>query len=247
MRRLFLQQAESSGVLCMPDHSLDGTLSHEILSALADGQAQPAEAARATRAWRQDADVRRTWHAYHLIGEAMRAPDLAPASDSAAFLQRLRTRLADEPVVLAPHAAPVVGVDEAVSMSAGAAAAQNPAQALKRRMWAGPFAVAASFALIVGVLTANLGGVGSAGDGSQWARSGVGWSEGAVSVGGTATALGPDASFAAARARGQAWQSLDPVLEQAMTVQRPQPNPPDTFSGAAGVVRVSERVGESGR
>ena len=73
------------------------------LSAAADGDADAV--APACRAWEQDADARATWHAYHLIGDVLRSSELASeAGRDQAFLQRLRSRLADEPVVLAPPA-----------------------------------------------------------------------------------------------------------------------------------------------
>ncbi len=101
------------------------------LSALADGEAQAADPACA--GWRDDAEARRTWHAYQLIGDVMRSDDLArPASRDAAFLAGLRERLAAEPVVLAP--APV------------------PAPAGRRQHWLLPAAAAAGFAVVAGVL-----------------------------------------------------------------------------------------------
>lgn len=70
------------------------------LSAMADGQADATERARCLESWSARADVRERWHAYQLIGDAMRSDDLArdPAGD-AAFLRALRTRLADDRVV----------------------------------------------------------------------------------------------------------------------------------------------------
>lgn len=217
----------------MSERSSDATLSREILSALADGQANPDEVARACGAWRHQPEVRATWHAYHLIGEAMRSPDQAASSDGAAFLERIRARLADEPVVLAPQTAgrQASDVDGLVAASAGS-------QPLKRRMWAGPMAVAASFAVIVGVLTANLGGPAARPEGEQLARSGVGWSEGSVDSTGVASALGAGGSFSAVRTQGHAWLPADPGLDQAMTVQRPQAAPPLTFADAPGGIRV---------
>jgi sigma-E factor negative regulatory protein RseA len=76
----------------------------ECLSALMDGDAQALSAACA--AWRNDADARAQWHAYHLIGDVLRSEELAQsAAADARFLSAMRVRLAAEPVVLAPAAA----------------------------------------------------------------------------------------------------------------------------------------------
>jgi len=229
----------------MSERKPDDDIPREILSALADGQAHSDEVTRACGAWRQQPEARATWHAYHLIGEAMRSPDQASDSDSAAFLQRLRARLAEEPVVFSPQAAQSV---QSVSR-AGAGPEASPeaaalVQPLKRRMWAGPMAVAASFAVIVGVLTSNLGAPTAPSDGAQVARSGVGWSEGGAAPEGVASALGAGGSFSAVRTQGHAWLPSDPRLEQAMSAQLPQTRPPQTFADAPAVIRVG---GESGR
>lgn len=103
-----------------------------MLSALADGEAA---AEPGCALWRDDAQARATWHAYHLIGDVMRSDDLAarPARD-AAFLASLRERLAAEPVVLAPA----------------------PAVVPRRQAWlrraAVPAAMAAGFVAVAGVL-----------------------------------------------------------------------------------------------
>jgi sigma-E factor negative regulatory protein RseA len=103
------------------------------LSALADGEARAADPACA--GWREDAEARRTWHAYQLIGDVMRSDDLArPASRDAAFLAGLRERLAAEPAVLAPTPA----------------AAAAPAR--RRQHWLLPVAAAAGFVVVAGVL-----------------------------------------------------------------------------------------------
>ena len=77
----------------------------EQLSALVDGELDAAQVSALCGAWREDADVRRRWHDYQLIGDVLRSDDLAtaPAHDSN-FLAALRNRLADEPVVIAPAA-----------------------------------------------------------------------------------------------------------------------------------------------
>lgn len=224
----------------MSERTPDGAVPRETLSALADGCAHADEVDRACAAWRNQPEARATWHAYHLIGEAMRSPDHeGGTSDSSAFLQRMRTRLAQEPVVFSPQSAQATmrGAAEATDRATRSPDVMRP---LKRRVWAGPMAVAASFALIVGVLTANLGGAGGQSGGAQMARSGVGWSEGVADSSGMASALGAGGSFSAARVQGHAWLPSDPGLEQAMTVQRPQPAAPQTFSDVPGLVnRVS--------
>jgi sigma-E factor negative regulatory protein RseA len=108
----------------------------ECLSALMDGDAQALGAACA--AWRDDADARAQWHAYHLIGDVLRSEELAqsPAAD-ALFLSTLRVRLAAEPVVLAPAARSVTAVP--------------------RRRWLASAAVAAGFVVVAGVLVVTRG------------------------------------------------------------------------------------------
>jgi sigma-E factor negative regulatory protein RseA len=108
----------------------------ETLSAVIDGEADAGTVSSACAAWRESAVTRTTWHAFHLIGDVMRSDDLAsvPQRD-AAFLGRLRERLATEPVVLAPQPLPVV----------------VPASR-RRRTWMGSAAVAAGFVAVAGVL-----------------------------------------------------------------------------------------------
>ncbi len=75
----------------------------ERLSALVDGELDAVQVAAVCGQWRDDPDCRERWHSYQLIGDVLRSDDLAaaPAHD-ADFLSRLRSRLADEPVVVAP-------------------------------------------------------------------------------------------------------------------------------------------------
>ncbi|MDE2627635.1 MAG: sigma-E factor negative regulatory protein [Burkholderiales bacterium] len=117
----------------------------ERLSALVDGELDAAALAQACAHWREGAEVRCAWHAYHLIGDVLRSDDLAsePARD-AAFIQALRTRLASEPVVLAPRAA----VATAASPSAGLRVGGTS----RRWSWMAPTVVAAGFVAVAGVL-----------------------------------------------------------------------------------------------
>jgi len=119
--------------------------SGERLSALLDGELRADAVAGACAAWRADGRMLETWHAYHLIGDVLRSDDLAsPAARDAAFLNRLRERLADEPVVLAPQPLPVAAVP-AQGMVAGAGARSA-------RRWRTSAAVAAGFMAVAGVL-----------------------------------------------------------------------------------------------
>jgi sigma-E factor negative regulatory protein RseA len=113
-------------------HDREADERNALISALADGDAAALD--RGCELWRSDADARATWHAYHLIGDVMRSDDLAvrPARDQD-FLASLRTRLADEPVLLAP--APV-------------APAATPR---RRQRWLLPAAAAAGFVAVAGV------------------------------------------------------------------------------------------------
>jgi sigma-E factor negative regulatory protein RseA len=214
----------------MSERSFDDAPAGEILSALADGQTDAGEASRACQMWRDGSDTQATWHAYHLIGEVLRSPDAPIVSDSADFLRGVRARLADEPVVLSPQAAEsvrqVVGV-----MSLPELGRSDAPRPVKRRVLAGPFAVAASFAAIVGALTLNLGPSGEP-DSVQLARYGVGWAEGQGASPGLGSALDAGRSFSAVRTQAVAWQPLESGVDQAMSVQRPQPSAPATFADA---------------
>ena len=85
--------------------------------------------------WGDDAQARRDWHTWNLIGDVMRSEELAraPVRD-ADFLARLHKRLADEPVVLAPAAVKL-------------AAVRGWGQ-----VWLLPAAVVAGFVTVAGVL-----------------------------------------------------------------------------------------------
>ncbi len=116
-----------------------GSVRAERLSALVDGEVVADEVKLACLDWRGDAAARQTWHAYQLIGDVLRSDDLASqAGRDEAFLCRLRERLADEPVVLAPEPA------KPLPMTTG--------RSLRR--WRAGAAVAAGFVTVAGVLVA---------------------------------------------------------------------------------------------
>ncbi len=117
----------------------------EDLSALADGELEPAEVARVCTRWRDDPELRGRWHAYQLIGDVLRSEDLAASgARDAALLASLRGRLANEPVVLAP---------EPASASPDAPVPMRAAARRGRWAWKAPAAVAAGFVAVAGVLT----------------------------------------------------------------------------------------------
>lgn len=120
------------------DLHADQQAQREALSAMLDGDAVDAD--RACRAWRQNPQCRADWYVYHLIGEVMRSDETrgSPRHD-AQFLDRLRERLAREPVLVAP----------------ASRAVHTP---WARRAWAAPAAVAAGFLAVVGVVV--VAGVG---------------------------------------------------------------------------------------
>ena len=128
------------------------------LSALMDGQAWAVP--EATRQWRVDEQARKTWHAYHLIGDVLRSEELArPAPHDRQFLHALNQRLADEPVLFAP---PVAGhlaghppgsqqVDGAAAGASAAAELPQVRPAAARHRWLMPAAAIAGVAGVVGM------------------------------------------------------------------------------------------------
>lgn len=138
---------------------LDQQARRQALSDLMDGAADDGDATRACAAWREDGQTRADWYAYHLIGDVLRSEDLAhrPQRD-AAFLAALRTRLAAEPVVLAPQQAPQIELPEPLVAPRRAAnagpghRATTARRSFWRRAWAAPTAVAAGFMAVAGAL-----------------------------------------------------------------------------------------------
>ena len=122
----------------------NGSAEAERLSALVDGETDGAASDAACTAWKSEVEVRRTWHAWQLIGDVLRSEDLASSAErDQRFLVALRERLAIEPVVLAP--APLPAAAEArAGREAGAASRRASGR------WMLPSAIAAGFMLVVG-------------------------------------------------------------------------------------------------
>lgn len=243
----------------MSDRRTDDDLPSEALSALADGEAGAAEVARACGSWRDDAQLRARWSDYHLIGDVMRSDELADASSSERFLKSFRERLVQEPVVLAP--AGLVARHQPSVVDLGVAAVP-PAEPLRRRVWAGPMAVAACFVMVVGALVTGQGGLQQAdpalagnslvqqapfnvaGQAQAFAPASTSATPAAASWTGngvTAAALAEGAEFASAAhtdpatAGAAVWR--DPQLEQALSARRVQGNESPTFANHGGLVR----------
>lgn len=139
----------------MLDDSEADTAARERLSALLDGELDGHAVTQACAHWRESTESRATWHAWHLIGDVLRSEDLAshPARD-VAFLDTLRAKLANEPVVLAPkplETPAIIASPSAVRAVLG--------RGSRRWGWIAPSAVAAGFVAVAGVLTLTRPGV----------------------------------------------------------------------------------------
>lgn len=110
---------------------------NELLSRLLDGDVAAQDVEDSCRHWQHDERARATWHSYQMIGDVLRSDELASnATRDARFLAHLRTRLAAEPVPLAP--APL----ETRSVSSTTHARESS------RRWLVPVAVAAGFVVV---------------------------------------------------------------------------------------------------
>lgn len=178
----------------MPNGSEINASTAEQLSALADGELEDAGVSAVLGAWRTSPSARSRWHSYQLIGDVLRSEDLASStSRDALFLAALRTRLASEPVVLAPE--PLV--PQPVEPMSPAAAHGSPggsvsAAAGRRWSWIAPSAVAAGFVAIAGMLMVAQAPTPGIDSGSTLASSRP-VTAGAVVAG--ASALGASSSF----------------------------------------------------
>lgn len=159
------------------DLPADRARAREALSALMDGDCDRDQVAQACRLWRQDAQAREQWHAFHVIGDVLRSDDLGQqAHKDAAFMQSLRVRLAQEPVVLAPMARPAdeplrheyAALDAAPALVAnsGITPTASPRRSFMHlRRWTAPVGMAAGVALVAGaVLVTRPGGLPGAGE-----------------------------------------------------------------------------------
>ncbi len=152
----------------------DGLVSHELVSALADGELAGEEFATVLATLADSEGARAAWHAYHVVGDSLRSPELADARGDLAFVERLRGRL----FVSGADTRPAMPADmTAVSTSAaaslpgaatpGSIERQSANDAVARwKLFAGLASVVA-----VAAIGWQLAGLGSAGAGAQLAAS----------------------------------------------------------------------------
>jgi len=115
----------------------------DMVSALADGQLRGEAFARAVEALSTDAAARERWHLYHVIGDSLRSPDMAPGILGAGFAQRVQARLQKE---LTP-----VAQASASHVMAGRSGAANDAGGFRWKLVAGVASLA-----VVGAAAWNL-------------------------------------------------------------------------------------------
>lgn len=100
----------------------DARNSHELVSALADGELRGDEFAQVLALLDTSADARAHWHVCHVAGDVLRAPELAgPACGDAAFVARLRQRLQAQPPAHRQHAALVADLERRPAVALPAA------------------------------------------------------------------------------------------------------------------------------
>ena len=96
--------------------TLSNAIVGDSLSALADGELHGDAIAQTLAACECDPALLSSWHDYHLIGDVLRSPDLAAVRNSAQFLTRLQSRLAQEALTPSEVVDKPVSVQSARSM-----------------------------------------------------------------------------------------------------------------------------------
>lgn len=87
----------------MTDTSMANT---ELVSALVDGQLRGDEFSQAMALLERSGAARQSWHAYHVVGDALRTGPAVVSAHEADFVLRLRARLQQDPMPSGLQAAP---------------------------------------------------------------------------------------------------------------------------------------------
>lgn len=115
------RQMSKTGSYPLPHEPMKPTTQNsELISALADGRLAGDDFVSALAICEADDAARASWTSYHLIGDVLRSPHLEVQAVDNAFVERLRSRLVQEPavVVAAPALASVtVRADKAANDS----------------------------------------------------------------------------------------------------------------------------------
>ena len=82
-------------------------MTHEPLSALADGQLQGKDFDDAMARLAADDELRSVWRAYHVVGDVLRSGSHVACSDNTVFLAKFQQRLLAEAVAPTTHAMPM--------------------------------------------------------------------------------------------------------------------------------------------
>lgn len=106
---------------------MDKMNTHELMSALADGQLQGEELARGLALAASDPAAIEAWQAYHLVGDVLRSGELAGGTAPHAFLARLQESLRNEQ----PLGAAAVRPMHVLPVPRPAQAANDPSQRWK--------------------------------------------------------------------------------------------------------------------
>ena len=186
----------------------------ERLSALADGALQGDEFGQTVDWLAQHGEAQTQWHAYHVIGDVLRSPELARGAADMDFVARLQLRLASEPL---PHlvevpdtvvvrAQPAAQVSRVTPIRAAVAQQAANADVFRWKAVAG----FASLAAVAAIGWSAFAGIGSNGSDAVLAAAPVGMSaDGADAVQRVSVAAAP---AGAATGRGAPFAATVPVL-----------------------------------
>jgi sigma-E factor negative regulatory protein RseA len=106
---------------------MDTMNTHEMISALADGQLEGDAFAQAVAAVTTDPAARQAWQTYHLIGDVLRSGELATTTAPPVFLAGFQARLQQELAAGQPAAIKVIAAGADVERAAGSFDSQQTA------------------------------------------------------------------------------------------------------------------------